>query len=276
MNEDAVEVVFWGARGTFPAVGAEYARFGGDTMCVELRRGDRRLILDAGSGLKALGSSLAAADEAIRVDIVLSHVHIDHIIGLAAFAPFWRPTTEVSIHAPKECVGADGRVLLSVLNPPLFPTAMASLPARVNIRPYALGASIAPIEDVIIRTLPLTHQGPCAALMAHWDGRKICYVTDHEHGDAAADNRLTREVEGADLLIYDATFTDAEWPRRRGWGHSTWQEGVRLKRRSGARRVALVHHEPDRTDQDLDVLAGFVQGEDQAAHFVRQGERLSV
>lgn len=103
--------------------------------------------------------------------------------------------------------------------------------------------------------MPVTHQGLCAAIIVSWEGRKLCYVTDHEHGDAQTDERLNHEVEGADLLIYDATFSDAEMAAHRGWGRSSWEEGIRLRRKAGVRLLALAHHEPARADETLDGLS---------------------
>jgi phosphoribosyl 1,2-cyclic phosphodiesterase len=128
----------------------------------------------------------------------------------------------------------------------------------------------------VVRTFALSHQGPCAGIVVLWRGRKLCYVTDHEHGDAKADERLNREVGGADLLIYDATFTDAEMPSHEGWGHSSWEEGVRLKQRAGVRLLALAHHEPARTDAALDELAQSASQLASNVFFAKQGLSLSL
>jgi ribonuclease BN (tRNA processing enzyme) len=141
---------------------------------------------------------------------------------------------------------------------------------------YRTGGSFAPAPDVCVSTVALNHQGACAAIIIEAEGRKLCYVTDHEHGDANADDRLAAAVEGADLLIYDATFTDAEWLAHRGWGHSTWEEGIRLKRRAGAELLALVHHDPDRTDDALDGLAMAAAAQSRNAFFAHQGLCLEI
>ncbi len=272
-----MRVTFWGVRGTFPAGGAAFARYGGDTMCIEVECAGARVILDAGSGLRALGAKLNSSPAPTDMHIILSHLHLDHIMGLAHFAPFWRKDAQVLIHAAEESVdGDDGKALFSVLRPPLFPLDHVALPAAIGLRPYRTGASFAPAHDVRVTTTALTHQGPCAALIVEADGRKLAYVTDHEHGAVEADARLAAAIEGADLLIYDATFTDAEWPSRRGWGHSTWEEGLRLKHRAGVKLLALAHHEPDRTDTALDTLAEAVAARCDNAFFARQGLSLEV
>lgn len=272
-----MRVTFWGARGTFPATGADFARYGGATMCVEVECAGARLILDAGSGLRALGAKRAAAKAGVEAHLIISHLHLDHIMGLPHFAPFWRNDTQVLIHAARESVGEDdGETLFSVLRPPLFPLHRGALPARIDLRQYQTGSSFSPAPGIAVTTAALSHQGACAAIVVEAGGRKLCYATDHEHGDSEADKRLTSAAEGADLLICDATFTDAEWPAHRGWGHSTWEEGLRLKRRAGVKLLALAHHEPDRTDSVLDALGEVVANRCDNAFFARQGLSLEL
>lgn len=271
-----MRVTFWGVRGTVPATGAEYARHGGDTMCVEVECGQTRLILDAGSGLRALGQRLNAEPGPLAAHIVLSHLHLDHVMGLPHFAPLWRRDARIALHAADAAMAVDKHALLSVLRPPLFPLDAGAMPAAIDVKEFRLGRGFAPADGVLVRTLALNHQGPCAALIVNYAGRKLCYVTDHEHGDPEVDRALAHAVEGADLLIYDATFTDAEMPAHRGWGHSSWEEGVRLKRRAGVRLLALAHHEPGRTDVALDRLAEQAANGDANVCFARQGLSLAL
>ena len=271
-----MRVTFWGVRGSFPATGRAFTQYGGDTMCVEVECGETRLVLDAGSGLRGLGAKLSAGRGPVAANIVLSHLHLDHVMGLTAFAPFWRSDARIMLHAAEECLADAPGALLSVIRPPLFPADAGTLPAVIGVQEFKLGDAFIPGPGVIVRTVAVTHQGPCAAIIVVWRGRKLCYVTDHEHGVAEVDDRLAREIQGADLLVYDATFTDAEMASRRGWGHSSWEEGIRLKRRSGVKLLALAHHDPDRTDPALDELAeGAARGE-RNVFFARQGLSLSL
>jgi phosphoribosyl 1,2-cyclic phosphodiesterase len=270
-----MRVTFWGVRGTFPAAGAAFARYGGDTMCIEVECGEVTLVLDAGSGLRALGAKLNARDGLIATHVLLSHLHLDHIMGLPHFAPLWRKDARIQLYAADECLENE-EALFSVIRPPLFPLEAGDLPAAIGLQNFALGAAFMPSPGVLVRSVPATHQGACSAFVIVWQGRKLCYVTDHEHGQELTDARLAKAVEGADLLIYDATFTDAEMSTHRDWGHSSWEEGVRLKRRAGAKLLALAHHHPDRTDAELDALSEAAAAACPNVFFARQGLSLSL
>jgi len=271
-----MQVKFWGVRGTFPATGPAFTRYGGDTMCIEVRCGDTRLILDAGSGLRALGADLVKDSRPADAHMLISHLHLDHIMGLPHFAPFWRADARVHIYAPRDSIAGNDEALFAVLRPPLFPVDAGSLSASVGAQEFDFGASVMPAPGVIVRTIGVNHEGGCAAFVVTWRGRKLCYVTDHEHGDPDRDAALALAVEGADLLIYDATFTEAEMPAHRGWGHSTWEAGLRLKQRAGVKLLALAHHHPDRTDVQLDALAEAATKACSNVFFARQGLSLSL
>lgn len=272
-----MRVTFWGVRGTFPAAGAAFARYGGDTMCVEVKCAGTRIILDAGSGLKGLGAKLAAETGPIETHLVLSHFHLDHIMGLPHFAPLWRSDAKVSVHAPAESAGKGAEAaLFTVLRPPLFPLEPNDLPAAINVREFTAGDAFWPAPMVRVTTFALSHQGASAGIVIEADGRKLAYVTDHEHGEFAVDRRLASVVEGADLLIYDATFTDAEWLHRRGWGHSTWEQGLRFKQEASVALLALAHHEPDRDDSALDELSEAASAQCPNVFFARQGLSLEL
>jgi phosphoribosyl 1,2-cyclic phosphodiesterase len=272
-----MRVTFWGARGTFPATGANFARYGGDTMCVEVMCGASRVVLGAGSGLRALGAKLQESKQPIAAHIVLSHLHLDHVMGLAQFAPLWRKDSCIVLHAAQQSNGGDvDSPVLSVVRRPLFPIDVADLPAAIGINEFRAGATFSLEPGIVVRTFALSRGSASVGILLEWEGRKLCHVAHYEHGDSQTDNRVAKAAEGADLLIYDAAFSDAEMAERRGLGHSSWEEGIRIKDKAGVGLLALAHHDPDRSDAHLDCRAEAAARRSANVFFARQGMSLDL
>lgn len=269
-----MRVTFWGVRGTFPATGQRFVRYGGDTMCIEVECGPTRLILDAGSGLRALGERLAGLDAPTEAHLLLSHAHIDHLIGFVQFAPLWLPDTHVIVWSMGGSEDDPAAAAKQLLAPPFTPSNASDFPARIDWRDA--GAAFSPAPEVLVTPFPVNHPGGAAGYRIDYNGRSLCYVTDHEHGDVTADNLLANMAKGADLIIYDATYTEEEMQQRTGWGHSTWQAGMRLRDVSTAKLVAFAHHEPQRVDDDLDRLACAAARAGANAVFAREGMTIEL
>lgn len=267
-----MRVTFWGVRGTFPATGAAFQRYGGDTMCVEIEGDGVRVILDAGSGLRAVGDKLRDTGDATPTHIFISHPHLDHVMGLSHFAPLWRDDAMLTCWAAEaEDNPGYARDAFVLARPPFFPIDIARTPARVRLAPYSADRALSLESGVTVTPFALNHPGVAYGFCVAQADRKVCYVCDHEHGDDNIDARIAAAAGGADMIIYDATFTDEEFAARRGWGHSTWQAGLALKRRAGAKLVAFAHHDPRRTDAELDQLAEQAAARGANAFFARQG-----
>lgn len=250
-------VRFWGVRGTCPVPGPSTLRYGGNTACVELRLGGSRVILDMGTGLRALGHACLGEAAPLRTHILLSHTHVDHINGFAFFKPAYRAESHIELwngHLARQGRRL-GDVLASWMQTPFFPVPLDIMHATMRFHDFDAGEELALVEGAMTRTAPLSHPGGATAFRVDFGGRSVAYLTDHEHGEDGTDDRLVELVGGADLVIYDCTYTDAEYPTYRGWGHSTWQEGVRLCRRAGVQRLAAFHHDPCRDDAALDRIA---------------------
>ena len=248
-------VKFWGVRGSIACPGPRTVRYGGNTSCLEIRCGDRILIFDAGTGLRDLGAALAAAGP-IDADLYLTHTHFDHICGLPFFAPIYAPGNRIRLAAghllPDNHLQ---NVLVEMMIAPLFPIPPAAFKADVSYRDFAMGEVLSPGDGIVIRTAPLNHPNKATGYRIGYGGRAICYITDTEHEDDRRDRNIVDLIRGADLVIYDSTYTDEEYPAFRGFGHSTWQEGVRLVDAAAAKTLVIFHHEPGRDDDGMDAIA---------------------
>ena len=253
----AIKIRFWGVRGAVPCPGGATVRYGGNTACVEGRCGDQLIIFDAGTGLRVLGNSLARCDERIVGHIVLTHTHLDHIQGLPFFRPAYTGKNRFEFwngHLKRQQRNLQ-EVLYTLMQRPFFPVPLDIMHSCIAFNDFDAGETLSLDAGIRMRTASLNHPGGATGYRLEFGGRAACYVTDTEHRDGELDAAILDLIADADLVIYDATYTDDEYPRYRGWGHSTWQEGVRLCRAAGARRLMAFHHDPDHDDDQLDRIA---------------------
>ncbi len=255
-------VTFWGTRGTLPSPGGGTVRHGGNTACVSVRDDSgRTVVLDAGTGIRGLGRALPRSG-ASRVDILLSHVHWDHIQGLPFFAPLYASGWEVHIHGP----APEGRSLAEVLDgqveAAVFPVPRSQRTARVAIHQLAPGEAPT-VPGFRIRTCALSHPGGAVGyrLGAVRGGPEVAYLTDNELGAGGASrvpagwrDAVREFAAGASLLVHDAMYTPAQAAARAGWGHSSVLEAVELGVEAGVGELALFHHDPDHDDAQVDAL----------------------
>jgi len=253
--KDDFWVRFWGVRGTVPCPGAETLRYGGNTSCLEVRCGEERLIFDAGTGVRVLGASLAG-QRGLQSHIFLTHTHIDHINGLPFFRPAYDPKNRFELWAGHMGgrAGALQSVLADMMRAPLFPVPLHIMHACIAFHDFCVGEVLTPVPGVVLRTAPLNHPNGATAYRIEFAGKSICYVSDTEHEEGRLDATILGLIRGSELVIYDATYTEEEFPHFHGWGHSTWNEGVRLCEAAGAGRLVTFHHDPDRTDAELDQI----------------------
>jgi phosphoribosyl 1,2-cyclic phosphodiesterase len=251
-DTDGIRLRFWGVRGSCPAPGPATAAVGGNTSCVEVRAGGELLILDGGTGLRALGDLLLAQGGAIEASILFSHVHWDHIQGIPFFAPIFRPDTRLSLHGAPEHMSLED-VMHKQMGGPNFPVPLDRVPAQLSFDPITTGGATG-IGPFRVIAAPLNHPNGVLGYRIEIGGRSIVYATDTEHlTGGMIDDRLVRLARGADVLIYDAQYTPSEYagevgPSRVGWGHSTWVEGVRVARAAGVGQLVLFHHDPAHDD----------------------------
>jgi phosphoribosyl 1,2-cyclic phosphodiesterase len=278
----AFDVTFWGVRGTVPCPSPDYVGYGGNTSCVEVRAGTQTIVLDCGTGLRALGKRLMA-DGTRRATILLSHFHLDHIGGFPFFEPAFSPDFSFRIRASRGEGGPDPRsVLSSQMSSPLFPVPLCDLKADLvfeDFRPgetFTLGDGREGGDEVRVRTAPLNHPDGASGFRIEHAGRALAYVTDTEHVPGRSDVNVLSLIRGADLVIYDSTYTDEQWAARVGWGHSTWREGIRLCRMAGARRLALFHHDPDHDDVAMARIEREARASWKGSFAAREGMKVAV
>jgi phosphoribosyl 1,2-cyclic phosphodiesterase len=253
-------VKFWGVRGSIACPSPEHVVYGGNTSCLEVFAGDQRIILDAGTGIRGLGEEFVR-DKVTRGTLLLTHSHWDHINGFPFFAPVFAPNNEFGIYAG-HLVNSGGieQVLSSQMAFPLFPVPFQALQAKLRFVDFHAGESWTLGEGVKIITAPLNHPSGATGYRIECGGKSLVYVTDTEHVIGKPDQNVLKLIEGADLVIYDCTYTDDEFPAKIGWGHSTWQEGVRLCKMAGVRQLAIFHHDPIHDDDFMSRLEAEARG----------------
>ena len=251
-------VRLWGTRGSVASAGPQTARYGGNTACVEVRGEDGCLVvLDAGTGIQRLGNELE--DDIHRIDILLTHLHMDHIQGLGFFAPIFRKGCEIHVWGPPSPTLHLRARITRYMSPPLFPIRLRDLRANFEFHdapqePFTIGSLTIKADEVI-------HPGATLGYRVSENGRSLTYLSDHE--PALAPNSTEPGpgwisglalAQGADVLIHDAQYTQSEREERLGWGHSSVPEAIDFARTAGARQLVLFHHDPARTDHQMDLL----------------------
>ncbi|HEY4658938.1 MAG TPA: MBL fold metallo-hydrolase [Gemmatimonadaceae bacterium] len=257
-------VQFWGTRGSIPSPGRSTVRYGGNTPCVEVRTTDGWLvILDAGTGIRELGRTLIerANGAPIHGDIFLTHAHWDHIQGIPFFAPIFQRGNHFTIWGSKTLETSIDRVVRDQMSPVVFPVAFEELDATIDFRSIAEGERSAG-TGYEVTAMEVRHPGGALAYRFVEPRTKpaaLVYVSDNELGHSERyttptgwRERFVAFVRDASVLVHDTTYTTEEYDHHRGWGHSTYRDGVELALQAGVGTLVLFHHEPRRTDEEVD------------------------
>lgn len=249
MAEADVKFKFWGVRGSLPSPGEDTAIYGGDTPCMEITTPSTRIVLDCGSGMRRLGNALMENPDDRETIILLGHPHFDHVCGLPFFTPIFIPGQHFRIGAADP---HDMRMLMPRLFcRPFFPVEEAMLGSDLDYFQPPVSGTMQLTDDVTLVTRPLNHPGGCTGFRIETHGLAIAYCSDTEHVEGETDQNVVELMQDADLAVYDSAYTGKEYPNHVGWGHSTPDEGMRLAQIAGAKRLALFHHNPTRTDAQL-------------------------
>ncbi len=275
----SIQIVFRGVRGSLSTPGPDTAGVGGNTSCVEVLAGGRRIVLDAGSGLRSLGDELMA-DGPTATTLLLSHLHWDHIQGLPFFAPLYAAGHRVHVRSGPNSLMGLHEALRRQMSPPFFPVPIDRVAAQLEVSEIAPGAEFA-VGDARVTAALLNHPDPVYGYRIECGGRSVVYATDTEHY-SCVDPTLRALAEGADVLIYDAQYTPEEYrgadgaPARVGWGHSTFAAGAALAHAAGVGQLVLFHHDPRRTDAGVRSLELRAQRLFPATVAAREGDVIDL
>ncbi len=277
--ENQFTVHFWGVRGSIPCPGPRTVRYGGNTPCVEMQVGGKRLIFDGGTGLHVLGQSLLSKMP-VEAHIFFTHSHWDHMQGFPFFGPGFVPGNTFYIYG---AIAPDGSTIEQRLNDqmlhPNFPVPLQIMQANLHFSDVTPGKPIH-IHDILVETAPLNHPGEAVGYRVNWHGGAAVYITDTEHFSDKLDENVLWLSRGADILIYDSTYTDAEYnlpsKPKVGWGHSTWQEAVKVAQAASVKTLVIFHHDPSHNDEFLDEIGEEAAKKFSGAIMAREGMELQV
>lgn len=278
--KDIWNIQIWGVRGSFPVPDARFLTYGGNTSCILAEYGGTSVILDAGSGLIPLGSYLAEKEKK-KVYILLSHLHIDHIMGLYRFPLLYDPKAEIHIYGE----AADGirlsRRLKTLISAPYWPLPLSDCPAHIEIHEtgpkelFLLPEKPGTVQGIHVHTLRGNH--PEKSLLYRLDAgnKSLVYALDCEMNETML-HSLPEFSRNADLIIWDANFTETDLASHRGWGHSSWKEGIDLCRLADIKKILMTHYSSEYTDTFLETEEKKAGQPDIACCFAREGMILQI
>jgi len=251
-----LQVRFWGVRGSTPTPARQNLRYGGNTSCLEVRTGRGNLfIVDCGTGFRQLGQALEQEFKRrpIQARIFLSHYHWDHIQGIPFFTPLYHERNRFLFHGfPFQAESVQAALEGQMANP-YFPVKMDVMQAQRHI--FAMEEEDhVHYDDLVITSRRLHHPQGCLGFRLESNGKVFTYATDNEPGDSEGDRNVRELAEGADVLLYDAQYLPREMKHYQGWGHSSWQEGVKIAKECKVKKLVLFHHDPDRSDKQVDEI----------------------
>lgn len=252
-----MKVTIWGCRGSMPSPGAEKLKYGGNTSCVQIEHDNTCLIFDGGSGIQKLGMHLN--HRISKINILLTHLHIDHIMGLGYFLPLYDPNCTVNIWGPASSAESLIRRLRRYFSPPFFPVRLNELSAKINI--LEIDNSVFTIDDFVLKSEYLCHPGPTVGYRCELDNAAVSFMPDHEPALGSSDFPNSSEwcsgyniAREADLLFHDSQYSRVEYKNRIGWGHCSVDDAIDFASLAEVKKMVLFHHDPVNTDAQLEKM----------------------
>ncbi len=281
MAENELIVTFWGVRGSLPVPGPHTVEYGGNTSCVQIQIGKRLFIMDAGTGIHGLGQQLIKQGQPTYGDIFITHTHWDHIQGFPFFAPAFIKGNRFNLYGQSKVNLNFSDLMSGQMMYEHFPVSLEQMGADIQMNELQSGMKIDLGDDIRVTCLNSNHPGGCLCYRLDYAGRSCCYMSDTEHYPDL-DQAMVDFVAGADLVIYDANYTDAEYyghngqPPRVGWGHSTWQEGIKLVKAGAAKKLILFHHSNFHNDADMHLIEQEARAQYSDLIAAREGMVISI
>lgn len=253
-----MRITFHGVRGSTPCHGPDTVRYGGNTACVAVEvDGEEPILLDLGTGLRYFGKSWwQSRGSAFHGTALVTHLHWDHVMGLPFFSPLISTKSHLSVRGPRQYEGATdsfAEAMRRVVQPPTFPVTVDDFPGTLEM--IDTGDESFAVGNFRVMSRFVPHLGPTLGYRIEHAGRSVAYVSDHQQpldGSFAVAPSVRELAEGVDLLIHDAQYTPAEFAQKATWGHCTQEYAVAVAASCGAKRLAMFHHDPERTDDELD------------------------
>ena len=273
-NAHDFRVTFWGTRGTRMVTEPGYKQYGRNTICIEVNCGGRVIIFDAGSGLIYLGSDLIERNIK-NIDLFLSHSHYDHVEGIPFFQPFYNKNFKVNFWSGR-LKGAEHarQVIDDLMKEPYFPISMEKFQAKILYHDIADFESIQLSYDIEIQTTRLHHPGGATGYRLNFAGKSFAFITDTTHAVDQRDFELSEFIKDVDLLVYDCSYLDEEFAEFASYGHSTWEEAIRLKKISNAKLMYGLHHMPFRNDEALKQIEEQILAKESNCHIAKDHDSI--
>ena len=279
-----IYIDFWGVRGSVPSPGSETIRYGGNTSCISITVENKILILDAGTGIRNLGSSMIGQSD-LKIFIVITHTHWDHIQGFPFFTPIYQPNRPVYMFPTLHKKNLVLSSLIDQMDGAHFPLTPDQVPSNFNF------ITEDPLEFLAkngfhMELVPMNHPGGAFGYKIKFDDTVICYFTDNEidppYPKSIELNELIKQCKNADVLIHDAQYTEDDMPFKHGWGHSLISQVTDLGKTANVKNLVYFHHDPDRTDDELDAQLEKVSknlqenGSSVKPYFAHEGLKLTL
>lgn len=281
MTNGSMKLTFWGVRGSIPITRSDVLKYGGNTPCIEIDAGEHLLIIDAGSGIHQLGNKLSSFNHKITTHLLISHVHWDHIQGFPFFMPAFVEGNTIHIYGEQKGDLHIKDQLAGMMKDPYWPIGLDMMKANLIFHALAVGDTLSLNQDLRVTTMQGNHPGGTMLYHIAFKDKSISYISDYEH-QGETDTKLIEFVRGTDILIYDAFYTDDEYHgtngkiSKRGWGHSTWQEGCKLAQLAEVKQLFLFHHDINRTDTELEQIELEARRVFPNTHAAREGVTIHI